>query len=1022
MQRPDIKPSNKAVRDYYKTLEGFDRQSISHETAVRAAFQNLLADTAKVRKWTLIPELGDKVDGRTIRPDGTLRDTFHMPRGYWEAKDTADDLDAEIKKKIAKGYPINNTIFEDTCHAVLFQNKQEVQRFDLSVAKELTLLLNTFYSHEEPNIEQFEKAVDEFKIRVPDLARSLTEKIGQAHKDNKKFIAAFGDFFGLCKNSLNPNISKAAVDEMLVQHLLTRRLFQTIIDNPDFVHRNAIAAEVEKVIDALASKSFSLHEFLKSLDQFYVAIESAAHGLTEFGEKQHFLNTVYERFFQGYSVRVADTHGIVYTPQPIVDFMCASVEEVLKSEFGKSLGSKDVNILDPCTGTGNFIVNLLRRVQKRDLKRVYGEQLFANEVMLMPYYIAALNIEHEYYVRTGEYESFDGLCFVDTLDMAEPKQTQMEFMTEKNTARVNRQKKTPITVIIGNPPYNVGQINENDNNKNRKYKVIDKGIKDTYAKDSKATNKNALSDAYVKFFRWATNRLEGRDGIVCFVSNNSFVDQIAFDGMRKHLLQDFTQIYHVDLHGNVRKNPKLSGTTHNVFGIQVGVGITVAVRKGDHKSRKLVYERVPEFWRKEEKLDHLRQMGSVGSVKWTRLRPDSRFAWLTSAHGDEYEAFIPLGTKEAKAAGAREPSVIFKLYSGGVKTNRDTVVYDFDRDALIRGVKQFIEDYNSEVDRYQRADGKPDVDSFVKYDKIKWSESLKNSVVRGARAAFIEENLRVSTYRPFLKLSLFFDALLNERRYQLPVILPTPESEADNRLMCVSGIGSSRPFQTLIVSGIPCLDMLEKTQCFPFYVYDENGSNRRENITDWALKTFREHYNDKKIGKWDIFNYVYGLLHHPVYCERYADCLKRELPRIPFAPDFRAFAEAGKRLAGLHLDYEKIEPYELEWIEAKGIPLSYRVDDKIRLSKDKSELKVNDSLTLGGIPKNAFEYRLGNRSALDWVIDQYRIKTDKRSGILSDPNRPDDEEYIVRLVGQVINVSIETMKIVRSLPVLGLPS
>jgi predicted helicase len=341
---------------------------------------------------------------------------------------------------------------------------------------------------------------------------------------------------------------------------------------------------------------------LKSLDRFYRAIEMAAHKLEDFTEKQHFLNTVYERFFQGYSVKVADTHGIVYTPQAIVDFMCASVVEVLQTEFGKSLGDREVQILDPCTGTGNFIVNLLRRIPKRDLPRMYREQLFANEVMLLPYYIAALNIEHAYYELTGDYEPFEGLCFVDTIDMAEGQQPHLAFMTEENTARVERQKKTPITVIIGNPPYNVGQLNENDNNKNRKYPVIDGRIKRTYGKDSRATLNTKLYDPYVRFFRWAIDRLDKRDGIICFVSNNSFVEQAAFDGMRQHLARDFSRIYHIDLEGNVRHNPTLSGSMYNVFGIQVGVGITVAVRANAHADHRLFFDRVDKDLRRDEKL------------------------------------------------------------------------------------------------------------------------------------------------------------------------------------------------------------------------------------------------------------------------------------------------------------------------------------------------------------------------------------------------------------------------------------
>ena len=516
MTNPAIKPNHKAIKAYYEALRAYDRQDVEHETALRTAFQSLLEQLGRQFGWTLIPELSDKVAGKSIRPDGTFRDDYYITRGHWEAKDSHDHLETEIKKKIAKGYPTGNIIFEDTRQAQLYQNGEQAMVVDLTDARQLADLLNAFFAYTEPAHEDFGKAIDEFKERVPDLALGLVEKIRAAHSDNAKFIAAFAAFYELCRNSLNPNLSQAAVDEMLVQHLLTERLIRTIFDNQDFNRRNVIAAEIEKVIDALVSKSFNRHVFLKSLDRFYLAIESAAATIESFTEKQHFLNTVYERFFQGYSIKVADTHGIVYTPQEIVDFMCASVAELLQSEFSKTLGDKDVQILDPCTGTGNFIVNLLRRIPKRDLPRMYSQQLFANEVMLLPYYIAALNIEHAYFELTGAYDSFEGLCFVDTLDLARAKQKTFSYMTEANTARVERQRTTPITVVIGNPPYNAHQLNENDNNKNRKYDVIDERVQQTYAKDSSATLKAALADPYVKFFRWATDRLEG--ATVSFVS------------------------------------------------------------------------------------------------------------------------------------------------------------------------------------------------------------------------------------------------------------------------------------------------------------------------------------------------------------------------------------------------------------------------------------------------------------------------------------------------------------------------
>ena len=1008
MTNPSIKPSHKAIKAYYDALQAYERQDVQHETALRSAFQNLLDQLGRQCGWTLIPELSDKAAGKAIRPDGTFRDDYYITRGHWEAKDSHDHLETEIKKKIAKGYPTGNIIFEDTRQAQLYQNGERVMIADLTDARKLADLLNAFFAYTEPAHETFGKAIDEFKVRVPDLALGLVEKIKAAHSDNPKFIAAFAAFYTLCCNSLNPNLSQAAVDEMLVQHLLTERLIRTIFDNQDFTRRNVIAAEIEKVIDALVSKSFNRHDFLKSLDRFYLAIESAAATIESFAEKQHFLNTVYERFFQGYSIKVADTHGIVYTPQEIVNFMCASVAEVLQSEFGKTLGDKDVQVLDPCTGTGNFIVNLLRRIPKRDLPRMYRQQLFANEVMLLPYYIAALNIEHAYFELTGEYEAFEGLCFVDTLDLTKGQQSTFGFMTQENVVRVERQSDAKITVIVGNPPYNANQVNENDNNRNRTYDVVEGRIRATYAKASTATLKNKLYDPYVKFIRWATDRLNGRDGVVCMVTNNSFVvDGPPFDGMRKVLEDDYTAIYHVDLHGNVRRNPKLSGTTHNVFGIQVGVGITLAVRKGGRKRRRILYHRVVEDWRKERKLAWLASTGTVMKVKWQRLALDRRNDWVSTVHADELGRFIRMGNKDEQT--------IFRRYSTGAKSNRDEIVYGFDRDALCRRVEEFAEHYNREVDRYLRARKRENVDDFVEDGAVKWSSTLKLHLQRGEYAEYDSARVRACLYRPYTRQHLYYDTVLNDRPGILRLIFPTSQAEAENAVICTTN-HSQVPFSALMANRIANEAVGGRAgQCFPFYVYDEDGTNRRENITDWGLNHFCEHYGDKKITKWDIFYYVYGLLHHPGYRQRYADNLKRELPRIPRAPDFRAFVAAGEKLARLHLEYEKLEPWPLAWIESPGVPLSYRVE-RMRLAKDKLSLVVNDSLTLGCIPPAVFEYRLGNRSALDWVVDQYQVSQEKRSGIRSDPNRADDPEYIVRLVGQIVRVSVETVEIVNSLP------
>jgi predicted helicase len=567
-----------------------------------------------------------------------------------------------------------------------------------------------------------------------------------------------------------------------------------------------------------------------------------------------------------------------------------------------------------------------------------------------------------------QYEAFPGLCFVDTLDMAEAQQG--ELFSLANTQRVDDEKKSAITVIIGNPPYNVGQKSENDNNKNRKYKEVDRRVHDTYSRDSRASSKSKLDDAYVKFFRWASDRLQGRDGIVCFVSNNGFLDQIAFDGMRKHLSQDFERIDHVDLHGSVRRNPKLSGTTHNVFGIQVGVGITLAVKKSGATPR-LRYHRVPEMWRKSEKLEFL----AKGDVPWETLTPDERYTWIVPGHADEYSKFQPI-------------TEVFNLRSLGVSTNRDSVVYDWCRDTLASRVGRFVADYNAEVYRHK-------VDPHADWpDHVNWSRDLKLDVNRGRLAEFDDKKIVSALYRPFSKRWLFFDRILNEEVYQWPKI--------DGRTIVVSDIGYRAPVVSALVTdtvaNLHLCATIDAHQCFPL-----------SHLKDSAVEQFRKHYADGTIAKEDIFHYIYALLHHPGYRERYAANLKRELPRIPFAPDFAAFADAGKELARLHVEYETLAPWPLQEDETKGVAYSQRVE-KMKLSADKQSLQVNESLTLRGIPADVFEYRLGSRSALEWVIDQYQVKG------ASDPNREDDPDYILRLIGQVVRVSVETVRIVKSLP------
>ena len=1022
MTNLNLRSTHKIIRDYYNALDQFDRVSATHEGAVRSAFQSLLQGCARQFDWTLVPEHSMTVhQNRWIVVDGALMDNFRLTHGYWEAKDEDDDLPSEVVRKFEKGYPRDNILFQEPHRAILWQNEQQRLDANLRNPEELIGTLETFFSHRPPEYTEWEEAVSEFRDRVPALGQGLAERIHGERETNRAFITAFADFHAKCRQSINPNLSEAAVEEMLIQHLLTERIFRTVFDNQDFTRRNVIANEIEKVIDALTSQSFSRHDFLSQLDPFYVAIERTAATIDDFSQKQGFLNTVYEQFFQGFSVRVADTHGIVYTPQPIVDFMVRSVEEILQTEFNRSLSNSGVHIIDPFVGTGNFIVRTMREIRRTALTEKYTAELHCNEVMLLPYYIASMNIEHEFYEATGRYQPFEGICLVDTFELAEDR--QLLLLTPENTRRVESQKETPMFVIIGNPPYNVGQINENDNNKNRKYETMDARVKETYAKDSAATLKNKLSDPYVKAVSWASDRI-GEEGIVAFVTNNGFLDGVAFDGMRKHLTDDFDTIYIIDLSGNVRKNPKLSGRIHNVFGIQVGVSINFFIKRRDsvNAHAEIFYARVDEFWRKEDKYRYLDSKEHYRNIEWQLITPDRRYTWLTEGLRAEFETFIPMGTKEAKVARGEAIDVIFKTYSLGVSTNRDAWVYNFDRSTLIENMSRMIDTYNDQVFRWEhRGNQNTRVDDFVAYNdtKIKWSYMLKQKLKARRITAFSDGKVRKSQYRPFTQSNLYFDRIMNDAVSMFPYIFPTPETEKKNRVIWLK-VGTEWPMFALMTNKLPNLLPQGGSQCFPFCTYDEDGRNRRENITDWALAQFRAYYGDKTIGKWDIFHYAYGLLHHPIYRERYQANLKRDLPHLPYTPDFWEFAKAGKRLGEIHIGYEDVEEYPLRFVETPDTPLDWRVE-KMRLSKNKAQIKYNDFLTIDGIPAKAFEYRLGNRSALEWVIDQYRVKTDeKRSGIVNDPNRADDPEYIVRLIGKVIAVSLETVGIVEGLPELGL--
>ena len=1045
-QALNLKASHKAVKQYYADLAVFAAEGAEKETTVRTAFFRLLDHCARRLGWHLNTEYGlsGRAKGRAV--DVAVLDDLGLPRSYCEAKDAQDDLDKEIRDKFDKHYPAENIIFWQPGRAVIYQGGRKVFDEQIGDPALLVAALEQFFGYLREEVRDWSGVVDEFREVIPRLGQKLVGLIEEERGSNPRFVEAFAGFSTVIREAVNPNLSDAALEEMLIQHILTERIFRNIFDNPDFVQRNAIANEIEKVVTALTSGSFSKTEFMKPLERFYASLEEAARTVHDFAAKQTFLNTVYERFFQGFSVKAADTLGIVYTPQPIVEFMVNSVESLLQKEFGLSLGSEGVHILDPFVGTGNFIVRIMRRIAPSALPRKFKEELHCNELMLLPYYIAALNIEHEYLEQTGHYAPFDGICLVDTFGLAEAPQQTMTFLTEENTQRVQKQRDAEIMVIIGNPPYNAHQANENDDNKNRRYPAIDGRVRDTYTADSTATNKNAHRDPYVKAFRWAADRLRAKAdkrGIVAFVSNNSFLDNIAFDGMRMNLAQDFDKIYVLDLKGNARTSgERRRREAGNIFSdeIRVGVSICLCVSNGGSKKNdpEIFVHQVDDYLKADHKKEFLNRAETVTNVKWRRISPSDDHVWLTEGMDSEFDGFLPMGTRAAKAQapigdGTDLVESCFKTFSNGVKTNRDAWAYNFDAAALEKNIKSMIQVYNHHVVGWQmereslpkdlpNAEIKRKLDEFVDNDpsKISWSRDLKQDLLRKARVTSEKSKIRRSLYRPFCESHLYFDRILNEEVYRFPSIFPTEESEKENRIICTSGIGSLKDFQVLQCDNLVCLDALEKTQCFPFYTYNEDGSGRRENVTDWALARYRARYGER-VSKWDIFHYCYGLLHHPEYRERFAANLRRSLPHIPEVADaaaFRGFAEAGEALADLHVNYERQPRHPgLREVWRDGVAHDLRVE-KMRFSKDRRSLVYNDSLVIADIPPEAFEYRLGSRSALEWVVDQYRVKTDKASGIVNDPNRKDEPGYIIELVGRVVTVSLETNRIVAGLPPL----
>jgi len=1018
--------------DRLKKIGGTHRESV-----VREAFKDLLKGWGKQHDLQFIPEYKlDSATKDTRFVDGALLHELRVPFGYWEAKDSKDNLDDEIAFKFRRGYPQDNIIFEDSTQAVLIQRRNEVMRCGVADVKQLEKLLKLFFGFERAEIADFRKAVAQFKTDLPAVLDALRDMIELQHSGNTAFRDASAKFLEHAQEAINPDLNAADVREMLIQHILTEEIFSKVFDDSDFHRKNNVANELYRLEETFFTGNLK-KTTLKGLEAYYAAIRAAAAQIGSHQEKQTFLKVIYENFYKVYNAKAADRLGVVYTPNEIVRFMIEGADWLCEKHFERNLIDREVQILDPATGTGTFICELLEhfRGQDKKLEHKYREELHANEVAILPYYVANLNIEATYAAITGRYEEFKNLCFVDTLDnvglhTSATGQTADLFgsVSEENVARIKRQNGRRISVVIGNPPYNANQANENDNNKNREYPTIDKRIKQTYIAGSTA-QKTKLYDMYARFFRWASDRLAA-DGILAFVTNRSFIDSRTFDGFRKTVAQEFSEAYIVDLGGDVRANPKLSGTKHNVFGIQTGVAISFFVKRhgaAGKKGARVFYARRPEMETAEEKLAFLGS-AKASALAFEEVRPDAKGNWLNLTSND-FDELLPLGSKAVKAADrSAQERAIFKLFSLGVVTARDEWVYDESRELVEGKVRHFIDAYERERIRWASSKNGSATSDFVSRE-IKWTSELEAYLARGHELAWDASRLRRAQYRPYCAAWTYYDAVITHRLYQQDSIFPVA-SDWHNKVIVYTQAGSQKPFCVLAADRLPDLHLVGAaagTECMPFYRFDNFG-NRIDNITDWSLDQFRKHYQPGRgkkaqpITKEAIFHYVYAVLHDPLYREKYAQNLKREFPRIPLYGDtettFWQWAGWGEHLMALHIGYENVEPYALkrsDVTDAKARAAGQQPKPALKADKDAGVIKLDSETMLAGVPPEAWRYQLGNRCAIDWVLDQHKEKKPKDPTIREkfDTYRfAHHKEKVVALLARVTTVSVETMRIV----------
>lgn len=848
---------------------------------------------------------------------------------------------------------------------------------------------------------EYKQTVDEFGKNLGDIIKKTEAAIDKAIIGNRKYETRAKKMLKMCREVISDRLDIDDIKSMLLQHVLTYRIFALVYDVTDFHETNTVAKSLEELRQTLDMSSVRIS---------YKTMELIAESLTETDEKQEFLKKIYETFYEKYDPDRADKDGIVYTPAQAVNFMVRSTEQLLQLHFGKSMSDDGVTLLDPATGTGTFLVHVMKQIGPDKIKQKYAKDLHANEISILPYYIATLNIEHAYSELTGEYREFENICWMDTLDSGTKNEKIESWIEHENVQRILKQQESRIQVAIGNPPYNAVQTSLNNANPADKYDHLDKRIRDSYYKNIRTTNKNKAFDMYKRFLKWSSDRIKG-NGMVVFISNSSFLDAKADAGVRRALYDEFDYIYVVNLKGNARLcGEERRRERGNVFGGQARVGVCISffVKTGEGCS-KIRYAEIADYAERKEKLQWLDD-STLLNLKLREIDPDENASWLNQTDND-FESLVPVITSTLKES-------IFSSHTVGVAAAKDDWVYDLDHENLELKMKYYITTYNALLKEYKRLHTEPSQLIGWVDKKIKWSDRTLKELKRQHKIKYSVNNIEPTLYRPFVIKHQYYADVITERprlfREYLPdshknllIVFPNP---ATNARFGVVG--------TDLITDLGCLDV---SQNIPIWLY--NNLKQTNNVTEYGLEHFRKHYKNQKIRTEDVFYYVYAVFNDPKYEKTYRHNLRREFPRIPLAKNFTKWSKIGKELFGLHCNFNDAEEYNLRRVDKRAL----KNEAQLSFKEDKKDIKIviDDATILDNVPLEVLDWTLKCKTPLEWVLEFYKETKNQIRPESSNDERvrrwfstyqfKDHKEEVITLLRKVTTVCVKTVRLRKEL-------